>query len=407
MKFNPNIEKEKYIEFEEKSSKAHFMQTYAWGQFAIKGKKQIPLYVGMEDDNGNILCEALFLKKNTPLGYSYIYCPRGYVIDFNNIELLKEFTNALKNYMRENKIIYIKIDPDLKYEDIDEEAKPLKDGFNNYKLFNSLLDLGYIHKGFYKLYEGNQPRYTFRIDLTKSKDEIDNNISKSFLKSVKRSYNYNLEIDNEPNIDLFCELNKYNSSKDDFKPYSKEYYEEFTKQFIEAKAVKYFNAWINKKEVLDNLNNQLSELNEKIKIDTKHTADLNNQITRVKQDIDTFSKLEKDKEMVCSLICVYAGDKAWSLYIGSNDIANTTFAVSRCYYDSIMDAKENGYKIYDLFGTVGDPHTNFKNLAHLHDYKRKFGGEYIEFMGEFDLVNNKFLYNILPILLKIYRSIKK
>lgn len=407
MKFNPNIEKEKYIEFEEKSSKAHFMQTYAWGQFAIKGKKQIPLYVGMEDDNGNILCEALFLKKNTPLGYSYIYCPRGYVIDFNNIELLKEFTSALKNYMRENKIIYIKIDPDLKYEDIDEEAKPLKDGFNNYKLFNSLLDLGYIHKGFYKLYEGNQPRYTFRIDLTKSKDEIDNNISKSFLKSVKRSYNYNLEIDNEPNIDLFCELNKYNSSKDDFKPYSKEYYEEFTKQFIEAKAVKYFNAWINKKEVLDNLNNQLSELNEKIKIDTKHTADLNNQITRVKQDIDTFSKLEKDKEMVCSLICVYAGDKAWSLYIGSNDIANTTFAVSRCYYDSIMDAKENGYKIYDLFGTVGDPHTNFKNLAHLHDYKRKFGGEYIEFMGEFDLVNNKFLYNILPILLKIYRSIKK
>lgn len=407
MKFNPNIEKEKYIEFEEKSSKAHFMQTYAWGQFAIKGKKQIPLYVGMEDDNGNILCEALFLKKNTPLGYSYIYCPRGYVIDFNNIELLKEFTSALKNYMRENKIIYIKIDPDLKYEDIDEEAKPLKDGFNNYKLFNSLLDLGYIHKGFYKLYEGNQPRYTFRIDLTKSKDEIDNNISKSFLKSVKRSYNYNLEIDNETNIDLFCELNKYNSSKDDFKPYSKEYYEEFTKQFIEAKAVKYFNAWINKKEVLDNLNNQLSELNEKIKIDTKHTADLNNQITRVKQDIDTFSKLEKDKEMVCSLICVYAGDKAWSLYIGSNDIANTTFAVSRCYYDSIMDAKENGYKIYDLFGTVGDPHTNFKNLAHLHDYKRKFGGEYIEFMGEFDLVNNKFLYNILPILLKIYRSIKK
>jgi peptidoglycan pentaglycine glycine transferase (the first glycine) len=407
MKFNPNIEKEKYIEFEEKSSKAHFMQTYAWGQFAIKGKKQIPLYVGMEDDNGNILCEALFLKKNTPLGYSYIYCPRGYVIDFNNIELLKEFTNALKNYMRENKIIYIKIDPDLKYEDIDEEAKPLKDGFNNYKLFNSLLDLGYIHKGFYKLYEGNQPRYTFRIDLTKSKDEIDNNISKSFLKSVKRSYNYNLEIDNETNIDLFCELNKYNSSKDDFKPYSKEYYEEFTKQFIEAKAVKYFNVWINKKEVLDNLNNQLSELNEKIKIDNKHTADLNNQITRVKQDIDTFSKLEKDKEMVCSLICVYAGDKAWSLYIGSNDIANTTFAVSRCYYDSIMDAKENGYKIYDLFGTVGDPHTNFKNLAHLHDYKRKFGGEYIEFMGEFDLVNNKFLYNILPILLKIYRSIKK
>ena len=84
MKFNPHIEKEKYIEFEEKSSKAHFMQTYAWGSFAIKGKKQEPLFVGMEDDDGNILCEALLLKKNIPFGYSYVYSPRGYVIDFND-----------------------------------------------------------------------------------------------------------------------------------------------------------------------------------------------------------------------------------------------------------------------------------------------------------------------------------
>lgn len=28
-----------------------------------------------------------------------------------------------------------------------------------------MLSLGYHHTGFYRLYEGNQPRYTFRINL--------------------------------------------------------------------------------------------------------------------------------------------------------------------------------------------------------------------------------------------------
>ena len=71
-----------------------------------------------------------------------------------------------------------------------------------------------------------------------------------------------------------------------------------------------------------------------------------------------------------------------------------------------MDAKERGYVFYDLFGTVGEPQTKYKNLAHLHDYKRKFGDQYIEFIGEFDLINKKFLYKMLPFMLKIYRRLK-
>ena len=51
--------------------------------------------------------------------------------------------------------------------------------------------------------------------------------------------------------------------------------------------------------------------------------------------------------------------------------------------------------------------TNYKNTKGLHEYKRKFGGEYIEFMGEFDLVNKPFWYKVLPILLKVYRKLKK
>ena len=73
----------------------------------------------------------------------------------------------------------------------------------------------------------------------------------------------------------------------------------------------------------------------------------------------------------------------------------------------MKDAYDNNYEFYDLFGTIGDPKTTYKNLAGLHEFKRKFGGEYIEFLGEFDLINKPVWYKILPHLLKIYRTLKK
>lgn len=407
MKFVTDISEKEYVEFEENHVKAHFLESYAWGCFAKKGKKQDPIFVGLKDENNKLLCAALFLKKSLPFKYSYIYSPRGYVIDFKNKELLKTFTEEIKKYMKANKIIYVKIDPDIKYQTIDENAQKI-DGENNYDLYNYLLSLGYKHKGFNKLYEGNQPRYTFRINLeNKTKEDLDNIFNKSFLKSVKRSYNYDLRIDNNKCVHDFYNLIQYNSNKDGFHSYSEEYYKAFTEEFSKYNNVKYFNAYINPKKVYDKLTKEEQELTLKIEKDKKHAADLKNQLERKQKEKEIFNKNEDKDILVCSLICVYTKKKAWSLYIGNNELGNFTFAVSRCYYDSIIDALNNGYLFYDLFGTVGDPKTKYKNLAHLHDFKRKFGDEYIEFIGEFDLVNNKILYKLLPIMLKIYRKIKR
>ena len=73
----------------------------------------------------------------------------------------------------------------------------------------------------------------------------------------------------------------------------------------------------------------------------------------------------------------------------------------------MKDAYDNKYEYADLFGTVGDPNTKYKNLAGIFEYKRKIGGDLIEFIGEFDLINKPFWYKVLPILLKVYRKIKK
>ena len=407
MKFIENIDKDKYINFTDNHQKSHFLQSYAWGQFCKRIKGQIPYYVGLENNDNNLVATALILLKKTPFGYSYGYCPRGFILDYSDLNLIKEFSSYLKRFMKDKKIIYIKFDPDISYQDIDEEGKPIEGGNNNYELYNYMLSLGYKHTGFYKLYEGNQPRYTFRIDLNKDWEEIEAKMSKSFLKSVKRSELYDFEIDNEPNVENFYHLIQCNSSKDDFDAHNLNYYKIFTEELEKEKLVKYFNISIKPKNLINKFTKDIDNLKLELEKNKKRKIDIINQINKLEKDIEIFNTLKEEKVIICSLICTYTKNRAWSMFIGSNEVANLTFAVTRSYYEAIKDAYNKKYDFFDLFGTPGDPHTTYKNLAKLHDFKRKFGDKYIEFIGEFDLVNNKLLYKMLPCLLNVYRRIRK
>lgn len=407
MKFIENVEINRYREFESNHKKSHFLQSYEWGLFCKRAKGQVPCYVGMEDENGNLVATCLILLRKTPFGFSYGYAPRGFILDYSNKDVIKVFTTYLKEYMKNNKIIYIKFDPDIKYQDIDENGNKIDDGENNYELYDYMLSLGYKHTGFYRLYEGNQPRYTFRINLNKTWEEIEAKFNKSFMKSVKRSYSYNLIVDNDVKVDDFYRLLQSNSSKDDFDPHSLEYYKIFSEEMSKDKNMKYFNISIRPKELLENISKEIDALNKELEVSKKKEVDIKNKISRLEKEKEVFSKIDKDEVCICSLICTYTKTHAWSLYIGSDDLANFTFAVTRSYYEAIKDAYNNGYEFFDLFGTPGDPNTKYKNLAKLHDFKRKFGDEYIEFIGEFDLVNNKLLYKMLPIMLKVYRKLRR
>ena len=399
MHFDENIGKEEYIAFWKKNSNQHFLNSYWWGVISQNNRGVTSKYVGIRDKDNNILCESLLLIKKTPLNMCYIYAPRGFVIDWNNEKLVEFFTSSLKEYMKRINAIYLRIDPAIMYQEIDMEANPIEGGKNNYKLFNKLKDLGYNHKGFYKLYNGNQPRYTFRTfnNNYSSFEDIEKTISKTFMRSIKRSYNYDLKIEVTNSIENFFELVQKVSNKDNFKVYSKDFYQDVFKQFNKEKYIKNFIAKIN-------INNVIKKFEEQIKNEKNQ-----DRINKLNKDIEFFkSKNATNEEIIIAcLICVYTENGAWSLYIGNDDIAEYCGTVNRLYYEFMKDSYINKKEFSDLFGTVGDPHTKYKNLAGIYEYKRKLGGTYIEWMGDFDLVNKKFWYKILPILLKIYRKLRK
>ena len=400
MKFIKNLKESEYREFWKKTPNNHFMQSYEWGSAQKKNRDQIPCYVGLKDDDDKLVAAALLLKKKTPLNMCYFYSPRGFTLDFNDKKILTEFTNQLKNYLKEENAIYLKMDPPLMYQEVDDEAKKIDGGENNYTVFNNLINLGYKHKGFNKLYEGNQPRYTFRTYFKQYESfaDVEKTFSKSYSKPLKRSYDYDIEIYESNEVKTFYDLIKLISEKDGFHEYSFDYYNNVYEELKKDNLIKVFNAKINPSKLVKKLKESLEKEKN------------NDRRTRMEKDINYLEEVAKEhpKEYTCaSLICTYSATGAWSLYIGNDEVATYTGTVNRLYYEFIKDAYDSGYEYADLFGVVGDPQTKYKNLAGIFEYKRKIGGTCVEFVGEFDLVNKPIWYVILPVLLKIYRKLKK
>jgi serine/alanine adding enzyme len=78
------------------------MQESAWA--CVKDNWRNVL-VGLYKDNVMVAAASLLIRK-LALNFNLIYVPRGYLIDYTNEELVKTFTNYLKNYAKEQIILY-------------------------------------------------------------------------------------------------------------------------------------------------------------------------------------------------------------------------------------------------------------------------------------------------------------
>ena len=181
------LEKFEYEKFVKNNPyKSHFLQSYDWGALVKKERGLTPYYLGLVDGK-KILGATLLLKKSLPLGLSYLYAPRGYVLDFNNFEILDKFTEEIVKFAKRKKAIYVKIDPDIIWKKENYKGEVSEVESKDKKIYNELLRLGYKHKGFTKNFETMQPRYTFRIDLNQSMEDIESHFSKTTKQRITKS----------------------------------------------------------------------------------------------------------------------------------------------------------------------------------------------------------------------------
>lgn len=414
------LSEDRYENYLKNQPKAHFLQSYAWGQLSKIKKNLTPYYLGLIDENKNILATALLLQKHLPMNYCYIYCPRGYIINYEDEKLLATMTKEIIKFAKSKKAIFVKIDPDLIYKDINylEEEKPLP--YDTNKIFETLKKLGYKHLGFTKNFETMQPRYTFRIDLEQSLEEIENHFSKTTKQRIAKAKKLDtyVEIGSEKDLKEFYHLMTLTETRKDFVSYNEDYYSTLYDIFNGSQNTK-ATLFLGKVDIdrtmkaisenLKKVNNQISILpiDNLSKSAKNKLKELTKQKENYQKEIEKFEnykqKYGNNLTLSAHMIVEYM-DKAWVLYAGNHNILTETYVNYYTYEEHIKYCKEKGIKMYDQFGTIGD--LNKENPRYgLHEFKKKFGGDYIEFLGEFDYVTNKPMYFIFTKLVPFYRKI--
>lgn len=393
MKFIENINKKEYDKFVKSHNKSHFLQSYAWGEVS-KNRGLIPHYVGVKEKN-ELIATALLLEKKLLFGYTYFYIPRGFILDYSNKELLKFMTLEVANYTKKHKSLYFLIDPDIKLHTIDKNGCEIE-GEKNFELVQYLKSIGYKHKKLNYFFEGNQPRFTFRVQTNTSEEEIRNNYSKSVKRWIKIADRFKVEtyIGKKEELKEFIRLMKITEKRQGFFSHNYDFYPKLYDTLEKEGMINLLLAKVSIKNILD-------ELNKELESDQSRKEKITNQINHFKE-----LKKRGDEQIVSSYININYGNKSWYLY-GANDLEfKDCFANYKLFDYQIMLAHKSGKDILDEFGTVGKPNSK-KSGASLHKFKQKFGGEYTEFIGEFVKVTNKPIYTIFKILIPIKRTISK
>ena len=415
-----NIEKDQYDKFvNTHKTKSHFLQSLSWGEFSKSKKNLTPYYLGLVNEEDKLVGATLLLEKKLPLNYSYFYAPRGFVIDFKKKELVREMTKQVINYIKDKKAIFLKIDPDIiktQFNYLNEEIVN-----NDWEdIFNTLKEVGFKHQGFTKNFETMQPRYTFRIDLTQSLEDIESHFSKTTKQRIAKSKKLDTEvvIGNKNDIHEFYHLMTLTESRKDFISYNEDYYETLYEIFNgnELSKATLFLGKVHINKTIKALEKNLKEINDQISIlpidNLSKSAkaklqELTKQKDKILSDIEKYKDYKKeygnDLTLSAHMIIEY-GNKAWVLYAGNHNILRETYVNYNTYYEHLKYCKDKGIEIYDQFGTIGDLSENNPRLG-LHEFKKKFGGNYVEFLGEWDYVTKPFMYFVFTKLVPIYRNL--
>ena len=100
------------------------------------------VYLGLKD-NDNLVAATLLVSKKRHFNRLEFYAPRGFLLDFNDEELLTTFTKNIKDYIKKKKGYVLRIDPYVLYQQRNLDGEIVEGGWNNKKSVRNLEKLGY------------------------------------------------------------------------------------------------------------------------------------------------------------------------------------------------------------------------------------------------------------------------
>ncbi|HOZ54027.1 MAG TPA: peptidoglycan bridge formation glycyltransferase FemA/FemB family protein, partial [Bacilli bacterium] len=204
------LNEETYNEYAVNHPNYNFFQSIYYGK-VMKNSGYEPFYLGLVDESGSIEAATLILVKESKGKQRTGYCPRGFLIDWNNDNLVINFTNLLKKFLSKRSFIYIKVDPLIIYKEHSKADFPNNMVAGNDTFIKKLQALNYVHLGFNKGFESQKPRWNINIELNNTTLQSLNEDTKRKINDSKK-YGCQVFRGNKNDIDKFYNLVKTTSN---------------------------------------------------------------------------------------------------------------------------------------------------------------------------------------------------
>lgn len=336
------------------------------------------------DENGNIIGSTILLISKK-MGFTYAFAPRGFVIDYNNFELVNKFTTEIKKYCKKNGIVAIKLNPRI-IREINGNTN------NNYKeICANLSKLKYSHMGYNDFFESFKPRFEAIIEI-KAKEAMFNNIKKEYRTKIRSAIDNGVEIHKGTYNDLeYLYLQTEKKYPRDLLYFRYLYY-----FFSQNKKIDLFYAKLDCKKLLNKFRilyvkqeKICSEIDKAIKLNhsNKLTAlkiEADNLLGKYHNQLSNATKMvQKNPEgiIIASALFIKESNEVYMIMDGFDKKYKRYNAKHLLIWEVLNYYKD--YKYLNLGGMTSLKEDKYKGL---NNFKMNFGSSCYEYVGDLELV---------------------
>lgn len=373
-------------------SSRNYFQTIEYSK--IKSNYNRLLLGFMNETEGTIMGATLILERKIG-NFKIGLVPGGFLIDYDNNSLFKDFVNALKDYLKEKKYVYLSVENKWAYKMYDKNGEVIYFDTDLIKMLDELsfvktskentkkvvLETEKTPNDTYKMFNSNTKRniaLALRRAITIYKDEnnnidtllsLTNNSNSEYIKKIMESFN----TDNNKAEIYFAKI--------DPETYVNNY------RFL-LKAEDEKNDRLNALMQDINVKKSISLINKKMKSDRLITK-YNNEIIKA---TNVYTKYP-DGAIIGAILIIKNNREIYFLDEGYNKDLAGIYSSHLIKWEIIKNYLSQGYKIFNF----GDIKNNDKKNGN-YIFKMGFGGKVYEHVGTYDLLINKWLYRIVKLL---------
>lgn len=408
MKFTELTDKE-FMEFVKTRPENNFFQTVMMKD-RIKNEGIEVYLVGVKENEKVIGASFIAATPHTFMGYRTFEAYKGFILDYENKELVKFMTDEVKKFLSDKKALRLIIDPYIPNVSRDMDANEVE-GIDNRHVRTYLESLGYKYNE-----DGAQVKWCYCLDINgKTSEELFNDFRSSTRNNINKTnskFKLNVRTLTKEQLPEFKKVTSDTCDRREFSDKSLTYYENMYDSFGDDVTFKICE--INLDTYLEVLEEEVNTFTIKIEelsdssSNKKKKEEMRKNIENNKKKIEETKKLKEEKGCVIPLsaaMFMLYGDEIVYLFSGSYAEYMSFCGQYRLQWEIIKYAADNGYKRYNFYGIQDVFNPNGKDYG-VYEFKKGFGGYVEELLGSF-ILNIGIVGKLYDTLKGLKKTIKK